>query len=193
MTIGPSRPSCDEVVAAFTMEPDVGVETLGRYLREYPEHAEELLDVSREIGRIQPLPETELSPEESALVENAWRRHRSAMPVGVADPFAALTTPDLRRVANIVGVPRQVISAFREQRVVSTSVTSRFLSDLAAAMGSSLETLRGWMETAAPAPTARAYMSEDKPQVRDKVSFERILVDAGVSPEKRAELLADDA
>lgn len=193
MSIGPSRPSCDDVVAAFTMEADVGVETLGRYLREYPEHAEELLDVSRELGRIQPLSEAELSPEESALVGRAWQRHWLAMPVGGVDPFATLTTPDIRRVANVVGLPRQVLTAFRERRVIPTSVTSRFLNELAIAMGSSLETLRVWIETAALAPTARAYMSEDKPQVRDKVSFERILIDAGVPPEKRAELLADDA
>ncbi len=193
MSIGSPRPSCDDVIAAFAMEGDVGVDTLARYLREYPEHAEELLDMSRELARIQPLSETELSPGESAIAEIAWHRHRTALPVEGADPFAVLTTPDLRRVANAVGLPRQVLTALRERRVIPASVTSRFLSDLAVAMGSSLEALRGWIETAAPAPTARAYMSEDKPQVRDKVSFERILVDAGVPPEKRGALLADDA
>jgi len=52
-----------------------------------------------------------------------------------------LSTPELRDVAKRLDVPRQVITAFRERRVILSTVPRRFLARLAEAVNSSIEIL----------------------------------------------------
>ena len=39
-----TRPSCDDVLEAFGCEPETGKATLEKYLRDFPEYAEAILD-----------------------------------------------------------------------------------------------------------------------------------------------------
>ena len=44
-----SRPSREDVLYAFAVEPTSGRETLERYLRDYPEYTTELIDLSYDL------------------------------------------------------------------------------------------------------------------------------------------------
>ena len=50
MTPSADKPSRQDVLDAFAVEPHTGRATLERYLRDYPELATELLDLSRMLG-----------------------------------------------------------------------------------------------------------------------------------------------
>ena len=125
------KPSRQEVLDNFAVEPNTGRPTLERYLRDYPEFATELLDLSRMLAAPFTDDESPLSLEDQAKVDAAWLRHAAAGPAPVPDPFSALSVEDLREIARRLGVPRQVLMAFRNRRVILSTVPTPFLARLA--------------------------------------------------------------
>ena len=191
MTSAAQLQSREAVLDAFAVEHDLCPGTLERYLRLYPEHGGALVDLSRELNRQIDEDDAPLSAAEHALLDGAWARHAAAKPaIAAADPLVALTVDDWRAVAQRLDVPRQVATALRERRVSIVSIPKRILAHVAEVARSSVGQLEvSWgME---PLGAARAYKADGKPNVGAQVSFEQVLIEAGVSPEKRSQLLAD--
>ena len=191
MTTQRSKLSCDQVLESFAMEPDAGGQTLQRYLREYPEYAMQLVDLSQEIFRFGIQDESPLQVEDQMRIDSAWSRIQSTPSKAVADPFAGLSVPELREIAQTLDVPRQVITAFRERTVIPASVPKSFLTRVADLVGSSVQ---GLLDTLAlpPQPLTRSYKADGKPTEAARVGFEQLLRDAGLSSEQIGVLLADD-
>jgi hypothetical protein len=186
------NPALDEVLDAFAVEPSSGRETLERYLRRYPQFAAALIDLSRELHRELSTEAGPESAEEQARVDAAWRRHLEAgAPPAPTDPFAALSPDQLRALATTLNVPRQVITAFRDGKVILASVPRRFLAQLAAALNRSFDALLPVLPVSPVLAPSRSHKSDVKPSASEPVTFERILIDAGVPAEKRARLLAE--
>lgn len=182
----------EDVLDAFAVESDTGPETLARYLREYPQFARELIDLGRELGRDICEDEAPLAERERAMIDEAWRRHAAAAPRAVAaDPFAAVSAADMREAARQLDVPRQVVTAFRERRVLVATVPGRFLRGLADALHSTVDHLVASLSAPTSPALARSYKADEKPTAPAAVSFEQILIEAGVSPDQRATLLVD--
>lgn len=115
MTVHAPKLSRDQVLESFAMEPNTGVQTLQRYLREYPEYATQLVDLSQEVFRFGIEDETPLSVEDQIRIDTACSRIQSAPSKASVDSFAALSVPKLRDVAQTLNVPRQVITAFQNE------------------------------------------------------------------------------
>jgi hypothetical protein len=113
------------------------------------------------------------------------------VPATISDPFAALTVDDWRVVARRLDVPRQVVTALRERRISLVSIPRRFLAMLAEAMRSSVAQLESSWGPAQLA-AARSYKADGKPALGEQVTFEQVLIDAGVPAERRARLLEAD-
>lgn len=193
MSPNPSRPSREEILAAFAVELSQDRETLERYLRDYPGYATELVDLSRELSRSIYEDDEPLTMDAQAAIDVAWERHVAAAPKAAADPFAALSIQDLRDVSKQLDVPRQVITAFREHRVFIDTVPRKFLGRLAAAINSTIDVVREALIVQTGPTLARSYKADGKPSAETAATFERLLIDAGVSEEKRTALLADDS
>lgn len=184
------RPSRESVLDAFAVENDPGRSTLERYLGVYPEYAGELIDLSRELSREVFDDTAPLSDADQALIDAAWLQHSKAVPGATADPFAALTVDDWRTVAQRLDLPRQVVTSLRERRISLASIPRRFLAMLAEAMRSSVAQLESsW--GSAQLVGGRSYKADDKPTAGEQVTFEEVLIDAGVPADKRARLLAE--
>lgn len=190
MSPAAAQPSREAVLDAFAVESEPGRSTLERYLRQYPEYAGELIDLSRELSREAYEDAAPLSATDQALIDAAWSQHAKAIPTAAADPFAAPTVDDWRTVAQRLDVPRQVVTALRERRVSLASIPRRFLSMLAEAMRSSVTQLEASWEPV-PLLVARSYKADSKPVVGEQVTLEQVLIDAGVPAEKRTRLLAE--
>lgn len=182
----------EDVLDAFAVEPFPGRETLERYLRRYPQYALALIDLSRELQRELPTETGRESAGDQALIDAAWQRHRAAgAPTTSSDLFAALSRDELRALARTLDVPRQVITAFRDGKVILSSVPRRFLAQLAAALNRSLDALLAPLSATVALAQARSHKSDVKPTDSDAVTFERILIDAGVPEDKRTRLLSE--
>jgi hypothetical protein len=184
-----ARPSREAVLDAFAVESEPGRSTLERYLQLYPEYAGELIDLARELSREIRDDTAPLSVADQALIDAAWSRHAAAMPAAT-DPFAGLTVDDWRAVAQGLDVPRQVVTALRERRISLLSIPRRFLQRFAEATRSSVARLEASWESG-QLTGARSYKADGKPSAGEPVTFEQVLIDAGVPPEKRARLLAE--
>lgn len=189
MTPSP-QPSTDDVLYAFSIEPAHGRETLERYIDLYPMHADRLVDLARELDRDIRQVESPLSKEEAALIAAARRLRPMPGRQLASDPFASLSPADARTIAQRLDVPRQVVTAFRERRVIRSSVPALFLSRMAEAFGVGLT---GFADSVfGPAtPTVRSYKADGKPGEAATTTLEQVLVDAGVTDARRAELLAE--
>lgn len=78
MTDNTSRRPREDVLDDFAVEKETGRETLSRYLRLYPEHAEALIDLSRELSREIVEDDSPLSIEDTRRIDLAWERHIAA-------------------------------------------------------------------------------------------------------------------
>lgn len=183
----------EDVLDAFAMEETHCKATLDRYLTTYPQFAGKLIDLSRELLRADLPPDAELAPADIAKIDAAWAKHAAAQPRLTADPFAVLSPTRSREIANELGVPRQVVTSFRERRIQATSVPRAFLRRFAGALAVSVEDFIAWLTPPPAAVLARSYRADGQPSAATQVSFERVLIDAGVSEEDRARLLAEES
>src|SRR4030095_4799920 len=187
-----TRPSCDDVLEAFALEPETGKVTLENYLRDYPEYAEAILDFAIEIAREDMVRKEPLSARESALIESGWKKHVKAASRPVADPFAILSGVELGKIAALLEVPKQVLTAFRDRTVVAASIPKRFAERLATEIRSEFDTLMAFLAASPHLSCTRSRKSDAKPKIAGQKTFEQVLTDAGVAPEVRRKLMADD-
>lgn len=182
------KPSLEDVLNAFAVEPNPDSETLARYLRDYPESAVNLNELSQEL--LQPVAEMTgpLSAEDKTLIDNAWKRYQKAV---YPDPFGALAVSKLREIAKALGIPRNVLMAFRERKVVVASVPQPFLARLASALSTPMDRLTEFLKLPAT-QEAWSYKADAKPEETGPVPFEQLLIDAGVPESERAKLMSGE-
>lgn len=184
-------PSREDVLGAFAVEADHGRTTLERYLREYPQYADDLIDLSHELAQHVDVSTAPLGADDQALIASAWEQHVASGQSPLVDPMARLTVPELRSIAQQLGVPRQILAAFREHRVIIASVPRAFLARLASLLGTPLEEFQNMLARAPTLALARSYKADQKPKAEPPVSFEQLLTDACVPPDQRAALLSE--
>lgn len=184
-------PSREDVLDAFAVESSHDRATLDRYLRDYPQFADDLVELLHELGRPIDISTAPLPTADQTLIAASWEQYSSSSDGNSADLFASLSVTELRAIAKRLDVPRQVIAAFRERRIIVASIPQRFLANLAAVLGATEATLRSTLQVDPPLECARSYKAEVKPQLGPRISFEQVLADAGVSPGRRSALMAD--
>ncbi len=139
---------------------------------------------------------SELERRATDAIGAALDRHEPAPASGspapaILDKLAALSVPQQREVASQLGVPRNVVTAFRERRVVPTTVPRPFLSRLASAIGMLADELLALLSVPPVPQAAHQHKTDEKPQAPTQATFEQLLIDGGVPQERRAELLRD--
>jgi|ERR1044071_383106 hypothetical protein len=191
MKTNTSRISSEDVLNAFAVEPNHDRATLERYLREFPQFALELAHLSHELSRAT-VEAPALSAKDRAAIEDAWKRYSSSSSVSCVSIFSSLSVPQLRELANNLGVPRQIITAFRERKVIVSSIPRRFLGRVAAALNATIAEVTTALSLPPDATAVRSHKADEKPMAAAPATFEQLLIDAQVSENKRAELMADD-
>lgn len=175
----------DEVLYAFAVEGAGGRDTLMRYLATYPQYAQDLIDLSRELVR--PVSDDPLSAADVQRADAAVTRFRAGTARRAPVSFAAQA---FNGAAERLQLPTLVLVSFRERRVDLASVPARFLERLAAALESTMDQLRAFLAQPPLVSAARQSKSRVKPVAAAKVPFEKVLRDAGVEAE-RVQVLID--
>lgn len=192
MNTNTPNPALEDVLGAFSVEPNLGKETLERYLSEYPQYAEEIVDLSFELSKPVNEDDAPWTACELAEIDAAWQNHGRKKVAQAINPFEGLAVDKLRQIALTLDVPRTVLLAFRDRQVIITSVPNRFLRMLAAVLEKPVEQLIAFAQSAVPMPATRCYKSDVKPQAAEQITFEQLLIQAQVSETKRQELLLED-
>ena len=181
--------SAGDVLRAFAMDFQPGTGVLQRYLAEYPEHSVALIDLSLELTRefIDNVPP---SATEFDLVAAGMARLREN--AATLQSLEAAPAKVFTEAINALALPMQVGLAFRERRIEVATLPHRIAAKMAEALKTSTETLLSYLALPAVAPMARARKSAVKPVAPEKVSFERVLRDAGVDEQSISNLLREE-
>ena len=182
--------SVDDVLRAFAMDFQPGTAVLQRYLAEYPEHSMALIDLSMELTRefddnVPP------GPAEFDLVAAGMLRLRENAATTLQSLEAA-PAKVFTEAISALALPIQVGLAFRERRIEVATLPHRMAAKMAEALKTSTETLLSYLALPAVAPMTRARKSAVKPVAPEKVSFERVLQDAGVDEQSISNLLREE-
>ena len=193
MTTNPTPLALEDVLDLFQMEEVHDGEVLARYIAAHPEFALQLIDFSRLIATPEPDDGAPLSAIDQSRIDAAWIVHKAAgpeLPEG-PNPLDALVGERGKSLAATLGVPRQVVTCLRERKVDP----SRTPRPVLRALGDALEIPEAHVIAAMGEPpafaTGRSFKADGKPGGAGQVSFEQVLIDAGVPVADRARLLAD--
>lgn len=195
-----SEPDRADVLEEFALEAEHDSRALERYIERYPDLAIDLVDVARELMRPVPSKPKPLSLSETALVEAYWHRYSTGAPAPAATAVEAAASPvlrgrpiqDMRDIAKKLGLPRQVITALRQGRVIFATLPERFLDMLATAAGTTVDATRAELNLPRPLTSAGSFKADKKLSQLEQVSFEQILIDANVDEGTRRRLLGTD-
>ena len=181
--------TADDVLKAFAMEFEPGAGVLQRYLAQYPEHSLALIDISMELTREF---DDDVAPgsAEFDLAAAGMARLRES-PITLQSLQAA-PAKVFTEAINVLALPIQVGLAFRERRIDVATLPQRVAAKVAEALKTSTETLLSYLALPATAPMARARKSTVKPAAPEKVSFERVLRDAGLDDQSISNLLREE-
>lgn len=194
-----SEPDRAVVLEEFALEAEHDPQALERYIERYPALAIDLVGMARELMRPVPTNPKPLSRSEEALVDAYWERYSTGAPAAVA-PVEAAASPvlqgrpiqDMRDIANKLGLPRQVLTALRQGRVIFETLPERFLDMLATAAGATIDAARAELNVARPLAPAGSFKADKKLSPPKQVSFEQILIDANVDEATRQRMLGTD-
>lgn len=177
--------SRDDVLYSFAMEHDTGASSLAKYLKDYPQFATDLVELSRELSR--EMIEEQLSSEELDYLEGKMERLRES--VATLTSLQAAPAKLFTNAASALGLPLQVGLALRERRVEVATLPRRLLERLAQMLQAPVVTVQSFLSMPPQVSALRASKSTEKPGPALKVSFERLLADAGIDEERIAALI----
>lgn len=181
-----SEVSRDDVLYSFAMEHEAN--SLARYLKDYPQFATDLVELSRELSR--EVIEEQLSSEELSYLEGKMERLRES--VATLTSLQAAPAKLFTNAASALGLPLQVGLALRERRIEVETLPRRLLERLAQTLQAPVATVQSFLSMPPQVSASRANKSTEKPRPALKVSFERLLADAGVDEEHIAALIRGD-
>jgi hypothetical protein len=193
MTTRPTPTALDDVLDLFQMEEVHCGDVLVRYVEAHPQFALQLIDLSRLLATPEAEDQEPLSALEKSRIDAAWIVHKAAGPslTHGANPLDALVGDRGKALAATLGVPRQVVTCLRERKVDPAKTPRLILRTLGDTLTIPEAHLIAAMRQPHASASRRSFKADGKPGAAEQVSFEQVLIDAGVSDSDRARLLAD--
>ncbi len=186
----------DAVLDAFAAEPVHDRNTLERYVSEYPELAEELIDLAAELRLSAEFTGAEEGAISDPKLETAWENFLAAGPkpsvtTAAVDPFARFKGGAFATLAGKLDVPRSLLTAVRDRLVVPSSVPSGFVRRFAEATGTTVEAVRVYLAQDSQAPLGLAFKSDQKPSQQGRVTFRQLVENTEMGESQRLFLLRE--
>jgi hypothetical protein len=187
--MSPAKPELEDVLFAFSAEPQHDRPTLERYLHTYPQFVEDLIDLSHEL-RMPGRPLSEVTEDEQTF-QSAWTNFKAAAAAAAREatnPFARYQGMAFVSLAETLRIPRSLLIVFRDRLVALTSVPDVFLGRLAKATGATVADLKTYLELP-PVAAAASYKSDQKPATApEKANFEALIDASGLTKEEKVDI-----
>ena len=169
-----SRPSEEEVLLAFSVEPTHDRETLEQYLREYPEHAKALVTCSIEL-MVDATRSDEVAVTSEGAIDQAWQRFQNVVSqldnVLVTNPFATLNPTAFRSLAKKLDITNLLLIRLRDRAIVAATIPRRFVQGLATELGATIEAVMDYLQSPPAMVSGHSFRSAVKPAVTEQISF----------------------
>lgn len=180
-----SRPSEEEVLLAFSVEPTHDRKTLEQYLREYPEHAKALVACSIEL-MVDATRDDEVVVTSEGAVDRAWQRFQTAVSqsndVLVTNPFASLNPTAFRSLARKLGITNLLLIRLRDRAIIAATIPRRFVQGLASELGATAEAVMGYLQSPPAMVSGHSFRSAVKPEVTEQISFAEAIEMSQLTP-----------
>lgn len=186
----------DAVLDAFAAESVHDRSTLERYVREYPDLVEDLIDLASELRLSADLAEAQEGIISDPKLNTAWENFLAAGPKPVAttvavDPFAQFKGAAFASLAGKLDIPRSILTAVRDRLIVPASVPSGFLRRFAEATGTPFEAVNTYLAQDSQAPLGLAFKSDQKPSQQGQATFRQLVESTEMSESQRVLLLRE--
>lgn len=166
----------EEVLLAFAVEPIHDHQTLERYLGEYPEHANALVDCSIEL-MVDATRSDEVSLNSEAVVDQAWQQFQAAVgkPVdgSAVNPFATLNPTAFRSLAKKLNINNLFLIRLRDRAIDAATIPQRFVQWLAVELGAPADAVMAYLCSPPAMVSGHSFRSAVKPAVTEQISFEK--------------------
>lgn len=182
----------EDVLLAFSTEPRQDRDTLERYIRQYPDFAEDLVDLSYELRLVRECGTSDVTDDQHAAdaafeqLLNAGAKAASR----TVDLFEDRKGPAFAALARSLNVPKSILAALRDRLVVPITIPMPFLRRLAGAMGRELSEVLTYIQQA-PRTGALSHKADGKPVAVEQVTFDELVRTTTLTEEQSASLLAD--
>ena len=169
-----SRPSEEEVLLAFSVEPTHDRKTLEQYLIEYPEHAKALVTCSIEL-MVDATRSDDVAVSSEGAVDRAWQRFQTVVgqldDVLVTNPFATLNPTAFRSLAKKLDITNLLLIRLRDRAIVAATIPRRFVQGLATELGATAEAVMDYLQSPPAMVSGHSFRSAVKPAVTEQISF----------------------
>lgn len=189
--------SKNDVLHAFSAEPNPNADTLASYLKRYPQYREALVDLSIELFTAPKLDEVLAESAPNDNVKQAWSKFQSllsptdpasAATCTVENPLSSLSDERFRELASELNVNRLFLSRLRDCSIQAATIPQRFLAVLAQALTVSVEGLNRALEAPPTVASGLRHKASGKPGAGDKITFEDALTRSGLSEAQQTAL-----
>ena len=183
----------DDVLFAFSVEPRHDKGTLERYLKTYPQFADDLVDLSHELRISVSFGLGDTPLEDEVSVQAAWQQYAAIAPAGAA-PAAVETLFDHFKgkafvaLAEALSVPRSVLVALRDRLVVPSSIPETIVRRLAGAANATVETVHQYLSLPPITSAAANFKADQKPGAQAQITFKTLLTQTNLTEEQMAAL-----
>lgn len=166
--------SRDDVLFAFAVESERNRATLDRYLNDYPEFADDLIDLSNEIRVTESTERNSVAVIDDAGRESAWASFKAS---GVArlNPFVHLKGRPFVEFCNSLRLPRSIVTALRDRLVEPNTIPKTLVAALASLTDSTTEAVMRYLDLPPKTSASMEFKSDQKPTDGDRVTFQQLI------------------
>lgn len=177
--------SRDDVLFAFAVEPEQNRATLDRYLKAYPEFANDLIDLSNEIRVTDSTVRNSVGVVDDAGRESAWASF-TASGSAPSNPFVHLKGRQFVDFCNSLVLPRSIVTALRDRLVEPDTIPKKLVAAMASLADSTADVVTRYL--ALPPTTAASieFKSDQKPTEGDRVTFQQLIQNTELTDSQRA-------
>ena len=168
-------PSEEQIILAFASEPKHDRETLERYLREHPAHAEAIVDCSIE-RMVSETRHEEMPLDADASTDMVWQRFQAALgaprDAAITNPFAQLNPTAFKTLAKKLDINNLLLIRLRDRAIDAATIPRRFVQKLASELGATTEIVAAYLHNPPAMVSSHSFRASVKPAVAQQISFE---------------------
>jgi hypothetical protein len=188
--------SLDDVMFAFSVEPQQDATTVARYLKAYPQFAADLVDLAHELNLAASWGPSDAPLEDDAKAQAAWLQYAAVRPTVAASEaaqglFDTIKGKTFVALADALCVPRSVLVALRDRLVAPASIPYVFIRRFASATNSTVEVVQQYLSLPPMASAAVSFKADQKPAVQNQITFRALLEQTNLTEEQQLILQKD--